>query len=82
MKVSFKKLTSILCVAAILVSSISVAAYACLFCGETTTETPTETTTVVETTQPPVETTNPPVEPTTKPSKPVPPPKIPPTDSF
>ena len=75
MKVSFKKLTSILCVAAILVSSISVAAYACLFCGETTTEASTETTTVVETTQPPV-------EPTTKPSKPVPPPKIPPTDSF
>ena len=83
MKANFKKLTSILCVAAILVSSISVAAYACLFCGETTTETPTESTTIEEpSTEPPVETTQPPVETTTKPSKPVPPPKIPPTDSF
>lgn len=68
MKANLKKLTSILCVVAILVSSVSIAAFACLFCDEITTETPTESTTIEE--------------PTTQPSKPVPPPKIPPTDSF
>lgn len=68
MKASFKKLTSILCVVAVLVASISVAAFACLFCDETTTETPTESTTIEE--------------PSTSPPEPVPPPKIPPTDSF
>lgn len=68
MKAGFKKLTSILCVAAILVCSISIAAFACLFCDETTTETPTESTTIEEA--------------STSPPEPVPPPKIPPTDSF
>lgn len=53
MKAGFKKLTSILCVAAILVSSISVAAFACLFCDETTTEAPTEITTEEPTTEKP-----------------------------
>ena len=68
MKTGLKKLTSILCVVAILVASISVAAFACLFCDETTTETPTESTTIEE--------------PSTSLPEPVPPPKIPPTDSF
>lgn len=68
MKANLKKLTSILCVVAILVGSISVAAFACLFCDETTTEAPTESVTIEE--------------PTTSPPEPVPPPKIPPTDSF
>ena len=58
MKDNLKKLTSILCVVAILVSTISVAAFACLFCDETT-QPPVETTT-----QPPKEVPPPKIPPT------------------
>ena len=59
MKTGIKKFTSILCMAAILVCSISVVAFACLFCDETTTQPPVETTT-----QPPKEVPPPKIPPT------------------